>query len=240
MSLLDNLISYWKLDEASGNAIDSHGTNTLTDENTVGTAAGKISNARDFEANNAERFFIASNASLQTGDIDFTFSFWMNPETVGNFAVMVNKSGAAAADREYAVYNSFANQLNFFIYDPAGNIVNVNSGVSLIVGTWFHVLVWHDSVANQIAISVNNATPVTLSHSTGVRTNNFEFQLGARKDQGFFYDGLIDECGFWKRVLTPAERTALYNGGNGLSYDAFGGGGIIPILRQHYAAQGAR
>jgi hypothetical protein len=238
MSLLDNLVSYWKLDEPSGNAIDSHGTNTLTDENTVGTAAGKIGNARDFESGNAERFFIASNASLQTGNIDFAISLWIKPESVG-LTFYFNKSGIAAADREYAVYHNGAH-ISFFIYDPSGAIAQVSSGVAPVAGAWYHVLAWHDSSANQIAISVNNATPVTLSHSTGVRTNNFEFELGARKNHGFFYDGLLDEVGFWKRTLTAAERTALYNGGNGLSYDAFAGGGIVPILRQHYTAMGAR
>ena len=221
MSLLTNLISYWKLDEASGNAIDAHGTNTLTDNNTVGTAAGKVLTARDFEKNNSESFSIASNPSLQTGDIDFTISCWIKPETV-ELQFYVNKSGIAAADREYAVYNF--NGILFFIYDPSGAIVQVASGVTPVPGTWYHIVAWHDSVANQIAISVNNATPVTLSHSTGVRTNNFQFELGARQNHGFFYDGLLDEVGFWKRVLTADERTQLYNGGNGLSYDDFGGG----------------
>src|SRR5262245_27182846 len=41
-SLLDNLVSYWKLDEASGNAIDSVGTNTLTANNAPGTGAGIV------------------------------------------------------------------------------------------------------------------------------------------------------------------------------------------------------
>ena len=31
-------------------------------------------------------------------------------------------------------------------------------------------------------------------------------------------DGLIDEVGLWRRVLTPAERTTLYNCGAGLTY----------------------
>jgi hypothetical protein len=239
MSLLDNLISYWKLDEASGNAIDAHGTNTLTDGNTVGSAAGIINNARDFESSQSESFYISSNATLQTGDIGFTFSFWVKHETVAAIQFYANKSGPAVADREYAVYYT-TNQFTFFVYDSAGNIKQVSSGVAASAGVWQHVIAWHDPVSNVIAIAVNNGTPVTTSHTTGVRTTSYEFELGARRAQGFFYDGLMDEVGFWKRGLTANERTALYNGGSGLSYDAFAGGGIIPILRQHYAAQGAR
>jgi len=239
MSLLDNLISYWKLDEASGNAIDSHGTNTLTDENTVGSAAGKILTGRDFNAANSERLFIPSNASLQTGDIDFTISLWIKQTATPTVAFYYNKSGTNVADREFAVYfNSVS--IGMFAYNPAGALLQVFSGVYPTVGAWFHVLAWHDSVANQIAVSVNNATPVTTAISGGVRVGSFEVELGSRQTQANFLTGVLDEVGFWKRTLAPAERTALYNGGNGLSYDAFGGGGIIPIIRQYYAAMGAR
>ena len=239
MSLLDNLISYWKLDEASGNAIDTHGTNTLTDNNTVGSAAGKINTARDFEQSQSESFYTASNASLETGDIGFTISFWVKHETVQSIQFYVNKSGVATADREFAAYYT-TGQFAFFVYDSGNNIKQVLSGVSGSTTNWQHVVAWHDPDANIIGIAVNNGTPATASHTTGVRVTNYEFELGARRAQNFFLDGLLDEVGFWKRVLTADERTALYNAGNGLSYDSFGGGGIIPILRQHYAAMGAR
>ncbi len=42
MALLDNLVSYYKLDEASGNRADSQGGLTLTDNNTVTQAVGQV------------------------------------------------------------------------------------------------------------------------------------------------------------------------------------------------------
>src|SRR6266404_503553 len=47
--LLTNLVSYWKLDEASGNAVDSVGTNTLTANHAPGSMAGKVNGARNFD-----------------------------------------------------------------------------------------------------------------------------------------------------------------------------------------------
>ena len=44
--LLDKLVSYWKLDEASGDAVDSVGTNTLTAHNAPGTATGVVNGLR--------------------------------------------------------------------------------------------------------------------------------------------------------------------------------------------------
>ena len=48
--LTDNLISHWKLDESSGNAADSHGSNTLTNNGSTPFVAAKINNGADFEA----------------------------------------------------------------------------------------------------------------------------------------------------------------------------------------------
>ena len=71
---LTNLVSYWKLDEASGNALDAHGTNTLTDSNTVTSAAGKIGDSRHFTRTVPEYFTIADNASLSApAGTSFTF-----------------------------------------------------------------------------------------------------------------------------------------------------------------------
>ena len=42
------LVSYWALDETSGTRYDSHGSNDLTDNNTVGYTTGVQGNAADF------------------------------------------------------------------------------------------------------------------------------------------------------------------------------------------------
>ena len=38
-ALTDNLVSYWKFDESSGNTTDSVGSNNLTNNNSVGFSA---------------------------------------------------------------------------------------------------------------------------------------------------------------------------------------------------------
>ena len=51
-TLPTNLIAYWKLGEASGTRSDSKGSNNLTDNNTVTSAAGKWGTAGQFTAAN--------------------------------------------------------------------------------------------------------------------------------------------------------------------------------------------
>jgi concanavalin A-like lectin/glucanase superfamily protein len=237
VALIDNLISYWKLDEASGDALDAHGTNDLTETSgTIASATGKIGNARDFESADTEYFEIADNADLSTGDIDFTIAAWVNLESLTN-GTIASKYETVGNQREYLFfYNAndhvTNNRFSFAVSsDGTGAAlvtIDANNFGAPSTGTWYHVVAWHDSVSNQIGISVNAGTPDTASHSAGVFNSTTPFRLGAIfAGGGQFYqlDGLLDEVGFWKRVLTSQERTDLYNGGSGLSYDDFDAGG---------------
>jgi hypothetical protein len=62
-----------------------------------------------------------------------------------------------------------------------------------------------------------------------------DFALG-RYSRGLYMDGWEDEVGCWEHVLTPAERTQLYNAGAGLPY-AFTGAastqGEVSVLNFH-------
>jgi len=217
MALTDSLISYWKLDEASGNALDAHGANTLTDNNSVGTAVGKIGNARDFELDSAQYFSRADNADLSTGDIDFTFAFWAKPETLAVTGNVIAKDNLGP--REHRTLLLTTGVIQFIVYTAAGTTSgSVSSTPTLSAGTWGFVVVWHDATANTINVQINNGTVDSTSYSSGVEDTAADFTIGARAAGGGPYDGLIDEVGFWKRVLTSNERTALYNNGNGFAY----------------------
>jgi len=245
MSLKTNLISYWKLDEASGNAIDARGINELTAEGLPGSASGKVANCRTFNGTN-QSFSRASNASVQVADIDFTVAGWINiankdvPRTI---AAKWN-SGAANSREFFLDYDSTLDRFRFTVSpnNSSAAIAVANAFGSPSSNTWIFVIGWHDSVANTINVQVNNGTVDSLSHATGVFAGTADFTIGLINFAGIVRRmlGQLDEVGFWKRTLTADERTQLYNSGNGLSYDAFGGSGIVPIIRQHYAAQGAR
>lgn len=234
MALIDNLVSYWKLDEASGTRYDSHGTNHLTDNNTVASATGKIGTAADFESTNTEYLSCDDNASLSTGDIDFTYSCWINPESLVSYPVIIRKGSDINDNVEYVLYYDTVNNALKFGATWSGNYGEVSSGSSLSTATWYFVVFHHDSVNNQLAISVNGGTLQTTSWSLGVDDSAFPFCLGASVGQSLWWDGLIDEVGFWKRVLTSGERTQLYNGGSGLAYPFTASKGNLFLPRRTY------
>jgi hypothetical protein len=241
MALIDNLVSYWKLDEASGNAVDAHGANTLTDENTVGTAAGKINGARDFESGSIERFILADNADLSVGDIGFSWSLWVQLESKGADRSILSKWYSASNNREYWLL--FANASDRFQFAVSSNgtaeaWASADNLGSPSLATWYHIVVWHDPAGDVIGITVNDGTPNTTAHTTGVVNGGSTFALGLWKDAASSnfapFDGLIDEVGFWKKVLSSGEITQLYNGGSGLAYPFTGGGGIIQQAMHYY------
>lgn len=234
MALTDNLIALWELEEASGTRVDAHGSNDLTDNNTVGQGTGKVGNCADLELSNNESLSIADNPSLSCGDIDFTAAAWVNFESAGTMHVM-GKWETAAGQAEWRCL-SLASNFTFRIASAPGaeNAVSATS-VTISTGTWYFVVVWHDSVANTMNIQVNNGTVHSQAHSAGVQDSTASFRIGMNDAGLNVLDGLIDQVGFWKRVLTSDERTELYNSGDGLAYSAMGGGGLsIPIAYHHY------
>ncbi len=75
--LLTDLKAHWKLNEASGARVDSHGSNDLTDNNTVTQVAGKIGNAAQFTAANSEWLSRGTDVDLGLGaDTDCTWAGW--------------------------------------------------------------------------------------------------------------------------------------------------------------------
>jgi len=222
-TLRTNLISYWNLNEASSTRIDSYGTNNLAVRGTGGVAAGagKISNAADFELSEGDFLEITDNASLSTGDVDFSISAWVKLESKTTASIVTRYESGTV--REYWLgYDATADRFQMYLYNSTGvnvGIATANNSGSPSTGTWYHVVAWHDSVNNTINIKVNNGTTDSIA-TTGAPSDtvsNTRIGAGSTTETQFF-DGLIDEVGFWKKVLTTQDITDLYNSGNGNSY----------------------
>lgn len=230
-TLLTNLLSYWKMNEASGDAIDSHAAitdNTLTDHGGVGSGTGILGNGRDFESTNSQYFSHTDNAALSMGDIDFTIQAWIKLESgpaSGQSAGIVGKFQTANYDYVLYVYNDAGTlQLYFTVRNSGGgalvDVLASNFGAPAL-NTPYLLHAWHDSVNDLIGIAVNAGAANTTLTTGGVNDTTDEFTVGAY-DVGvnnYYFDGIIDEVAIWKgRVLLPGDRTQLYNGGAGLPY----------------------
>ena len=213
--LLTSLVAHWRLDEASGVRSDSHGANHLTDNNTVGQDTGKLGSAAWFVATNEESLSIADNAALSMGDLDFTIAGWVYFTTLAFGGVLGKWSPGPI--QEYLLYFDGTN-LRFHVSANGSSNVFITNSHAISAGTWYFFVAWHDSVANTINLSINNNTPATLSHAAGVFNGAATFSLDRNEEGLAWLNGRLDSVSIWKRVLTPTERTQLYNAGNGLDY----------------------
>jgi len=228
MALKDSLISFWELEEASGTRVDAvtASGNNLTDNNTVTQNPGKVGQAAQFNRVNEEYLSRASNASLQCGDIDFTVLGWiyMDDETDNNRIIAKDHTSPAGAREYLLTYRQTSDRFEYFVFTPTDVAVQVvaNTFGAPTTATWYFVVAWHNASANTINIQVNDGgVDSTATGGALQAAGGAEFRVGAAVYDGGgfgFHSGRLDQAGFWKRVLTPTERTWLYNSGNGRSY----------------------
>ncbi len=208
-TLLTGLTAYYALE----NANDSLGTNNLTNHGSVAFAAGKVSNAATFVSSSSKYLECADAVAFQMGTGNLSLALWAKFSTSSNQNICVcgNTGG-----RGYGIQNN------------AGGIVggisdNSNNAFTTAIHSfndngWHLAIITCDRAGNMICYVDNtlessvSITPVSASVSNAVG-----FQIGAMQASGFF-DGSVDECGLWSKLLTTTERGSLWNGGTGVTY----------------------
>lgn len=210
----EGLVSYWKLDEQSGTREDSVGSNDLTDNNTVGYAAGKSGNAASGVTVQAEYLGVASPIGLIDNQTDFSVSCWVKWDSA--------QTGAARGFLE--IGNAVNDSSPFLLFQKDTNDdLNVYWGGAYVGaytasnGNWYHVVFTYNSTTTAWVAYVNGA-----SHQSGsTADSNFnpanEFHL--LSGYGNYFTGEVDEAAIWTRILSADEVAALYASGAGRFYD---------------------
>lgn len=222
MALTTNLLSYWKLDESSGNAADSVGGLTLTNNNTVTYVPAVIANGADLEASSSQYLSNADPASLD-GLSAFSIGLWLKFESIADDNMPATKWGATLATNQSWRLITASSKLQLFIGTGAAT-GGVTANQTISTGTYYYfVFTWDGAQSSgSRAKAYVNGSDLTLSDGTPATmlAGSADFILGNRTGlpAGGYYDGIIDEVGIWSRALTSSEVTQLYNGGAGLSY----------------------
>lgn len=235
-NLSTSLVSYWELEEASGTRVDSHGSNDLTDNNTVLSATGIQGTGADFETTNSE--YLSITDAAQSG-LDLTasqsYSFWVKFEslpTSGNLMNLANK-WTGGTDRSFLIdlyNNGGTTSLRFILYNSSASTASYVWTPS--TGTWYHIVAVYDGPNTDSFLYVDGSQVASDTSSlSSVKNSNSDFVIGSQNGSFWYFDGVIDEFGVWSKPLTSTEITDLYNSGSGIPYDAGGGGGVTFIPR---------
>ncbi len=211
MALTDNLVSYWKLDEASGNAADSVGGNTLTNTNTVTYSAGKINNGANFASASSQQ--LKKTGGVISGATAMSISYWVKTSTTSG--TTVGQYSTAVAGVWWIQIGTGTGYTTFLDYNGSSVFVATDT-VNVADGNWHFVVVTINSGLTTVNISTDGSSFRTYTITSIGSLGNQDFALGFSNSN--YLNGSLDEVGIWSRELTSGEVTSLYNGGAGIQW----------------------
>jgi len=234
-SYYSGLLAWWRLEDASGNRLDSVSAQALVPQGTVAqitNAAGKTGQAVSFNGTAGTYLSSADSATLSAGASSFTLAAWvyytsLPPSSPGIGIVGKGSSSVSHNGGEYHLMHG-QNRFRWVIGNGSTFVDLEYSSLVPLVSTWYFVVGWYDAALDIQYLQVNNGTVVQVANAAGSYDSTFPLEVGRQVgwSGSATMQGRVDNVMFWKRTLTTQERTDLYNSGNGVDYTA----GVSPAL----------
>lgn len=234
----NQLVSWWELNEESGERADSHGSNNLEDINTVLYTTGKVGNCADFELSNSENLRDANRwdtAGYPVGHNALSIGVWVRIEAKPGTSMTI-LSGFNTEDNDRVaqiLWQQTTDRFRFAVSHDGTNTTTIDADTlgAPAINTWYYINAYHDPDTDLIGIQVNNGGWDTAAHVGGIHDPTFaatRMRLGARcRLVDLYWDGEIDEAFIAAGILIAADWTTLYNSGSGRAYsdleDVIGG-----------------
>lgn len=210
--LLNGLTAHWKLD-ASGLLVDSRGSHTLTNVGGVATAAGKFGEAADFDADTAKALKITDATGLRGGDISLCIAAWVYPRDLDP----TNMAVARQRGDEYWLALAGGGVGDFYILGN-GDYPEVNTANTAGLNAWHLLIGWADKDARTVNVQLDNGTVASTDAPGPWEIAAGDLIIGAI-NFAVGCDGKLDAVSIWRGTIpTENQRTALWNGGDGLAF----------------------
>ena len=220
MSLLTNLVAYWKFNEGSGTSLgDATGngnTGTLANSPTWTTGVGPENGGLTFSSASSQYVTVGTPADL---NITGTFSvMWWFKTTTTAIEFFWDKASYQSWVQTANIHSRI-NQNIQSVSSPTVNDGALHCCIFVCDGTNTY-----NYVDNASSGLVANANPSDSSANT--------FYFG-RRSTGNYFDGSIGSAAIWSRAVTSTEATQLYNSGSGYPYSSWGGGSTHGLFRSN-------
>lgn len=225
MALIDDLVSYWEMEETGQftTRTDSHGPHDLAAGDNATDGTGIQGNGIDFPGPAlGGRLFVADHADFQIGSDPVTFAGWVQIRSAAVSSGIFGKGNTT--DGEYVLT---LNDTNGFLRYGGWAAAGFGSGVTAevaedIIDSAFHFFVaWFDPSASggTFGLRVDAFSEVTAVLGAPVYSaTGAAFRISTSQMFRAEIDGVVDEFGMWRRLLTSDEKTWLYNSGAGRTY----------------------
>lgn len=212
-----DLVSWWALEEDSGDAADSHGTNHLTRTGVIDNAAALQGMGAKFPNESGRYMSLTANDSINFEHEDYTIGCWYKPTLISG----------GDYDKPF-IHRAIAGSIELFLGTSPDNKPRfitkgglVNWATACTKDNWYLVIGWHVASENKSYLQVNNATPVSVTDTVGGGTTHYNARFGRRIVEdvaGSGINGILDEMFMYRRALNDEERSWLYNDGMGRAY----------------------
>jgi len=207
------LISYWSMNELSGNLTDSVSSYTGVATSLAYGATGIIRSAVTFNGTSSKVIVGASGTGFPKPTTAFSFSFWIKTTDAGDKRWLYAYSSTYGMIGYYGASGTGKIELLF------GDGTNSHDAVlttSVNTGNWVHVAITFDGTNVLGYVNGSGCYTSTWAYDVGWTGVN-EMTIGANNYGSGFISASLDEFGVFDHALTSAEVSQIYNSGSGLA-----------------------
>ena len=223
IDLTSNLIAYYKMDETSGNMIDSVNAYNMTVNGALQGQSGLLGNSYYF---NGTSDYCTGSSPLDeiTGD-SLTITAWVKFDTIhsGQSDQVIwmdrgstgDKNGAWIIKRQTGYNYTSA---GYVFWNSSSSVPDVD--IVLVKDTWYLMTCQmvlksgsQDYRPNTNASALQNYTNHVRSND-GFNNGNTSY-IGRYFSTSKYFEGFMDEIYIWNKILTQSELHYLYNYGEG-------------------------
>jgi hypothetical protein len=216
-------VAYYKLDETSGNAIDSIGGSTATNIGSTAYGSGKINNGAIFDSS-SKALSISNYVPFNFERTDaFSLSLWVKPTTLTENSFLFSHQTDGGDFAGYSLFQVTSGNLRFYLANNNSTAMYwTTTSNPLTTSSWYHIVVTNSGTSNAAGsiLYINGSVVAKTTGSdnaSGSIKTTAEPQIGNR-GTNYSNNSQIDEVSVFSRVLSSTEVTALYNSGLGLQY----------------------
>lgn len=211
-----NLVSYWTLDDASGNIWDAiSGHNGTVSGTPVYSQTGKINDGIVFDGT-TDFFTIADHDDLDFGvGDDFTITLWFKSTDGGVYSELFEKQDGTPMYQCGIWDGAGQNNLQCDIRDTSSNLVSVAADWSDYEdGNWNFLTLVRDTVEDKLMIYMDGVSIANTSDSTtATLANGADLRLADGSNAGAPTSGTFDDFRIYNDALTATEISNLYISG---------------------------
>ena len=238
------LVGYWPADGNAKDAVgDSHGKAIRSPKKppAVGpeppvsikyTADRRGAARMAFDFRDTWDFVRVPDSKTLDTDDAFTLSAWVKPSK-RHHGYLILKHGRTPNQSDYALSFIIRDRIHFAMYNGADH-QGFDSKSPLPMGKWTHVAVTFNRPKIEMFLNGKLHASFTsrIKHTNRDEYDNDDVTIGGWSSGGDTFDGVMDDVAIWKRALSAAEVSQVFEAPDLASIIAFGAAPYIKRIGQ--------